>query len=112
MLSNNCKYSARGGILTDKSQLVAGLTSFSSCVYALAQIMIYDDWIEAERSAFALVDNAAALHHVGIFRNLERAARVLLDEEHAQPVAVQFAEHLEDLSDNGGPEAETRLIEQ
>jgi hypothetical protein len=40
------------------------------------------------------------------------ARRVLLDQQHSEPVGVELRQHREDLGDDGGRETEGRLVEQ
>ena len=52
------------------------------------------------------------LEHVGAGRDLERDPRVLLDDEHGQPVVlVELAHDREQLADDGRRQPERRLVE-
>ncbi|HEX2071825.1 MAG TPA: hypothetical protein VHF90_09290 [Thermoleophilaceae bacterium] len=57
-------------------------------------------------------DLAGRAHHVGAVGELERAQRVLLDQQHGHAFLAQAGDDREDLVDHRRREAERRLVEQ
>src|SRR5581483_11557646 len=79
---------------------------------AALEVRLPDLGARQQLLARAAHGDEAADHYIGAMRELERMEGVLLDKEDGHPLAVQLADHVEDLLDDEGGEAQRGLIEQ
>src|SRR5215472_1759788 len=77
------------------------------------EIELLDIGVLAQALGRALEDDAAILHDIAMVGDVERHARVLLDQKHGQlPLFAQPADDAENLLDQQRRQAERGLVEQ
>src|SRR5207248_8788818 len=85
---------------------------FASNRHVPAEIGGLDAWIAGQIGGRSGNRDGAALEDVGVVRDGERLARVLLDEEQGGSRTVDLLQEREDLRDEDGREPHRRLVEQ
>src|SRR6266545_6524767 len=85
----------------------------NSATSLIPEVRLADAFVLAQLCARTLQRDPPDLEQVGAIRYVERGVRVLLDDEHCQPLLlVQAANELEELLDDERREAERRFVQQ